>query len=86
MLRRDLKLSQEELSHRARLHATYLSDLERGMQTPTLDVVNRLAGALDVTLAQLFAPFDRTFRQRIRKIRSDVRSPGRSLKGRKSDR
>ena len=41
-LRRGLKLSQEETAHRARLHVTYLSDLERGMQTPTLDVV-RLA-------------------------------------------
>jgi transcriptional regulator with XRE-family HTH domain len=70
-LRRKLGLSQEETAHRARLHVTYLSDLERGMQTPTLDVVNRLATALRVTLAELFGPFDRRFRSRSRKSRAD---------------
>ena len=71
-LRRSLDLSQEELAHRARLHWTYLSDLERGQQTPTLDVVNRLARALGVTLAGFFAPLDEPFRLRSRKRRSDT--------------
>jgi transcriptional regulator with XRE-family HTH domain len=70
-LRRGLGLSQEETAHRARLHATYLSDLERGTQTPTLDVVNRLAVALRVSLAELFAPLSRRFRTRSRKLRTD---------------
>ena len=69
-LRRRLKLSQEETAHRARLHVTYLSDLERGTQTPTLDVINRLATALKVTLAELFRPMDTPFRQRLRRTRS----------------
>ena len=63
--------SQEETAHRARLHVTYLSDLERGMQTPTLDVVNRLATALRVTLADLFHPLDKRFRNRSRKPRGN---------------
>ncbi len=71
-LRWNLKLSQEELADRARLHWTYVSDLERGRQTPTLDVVNRLARAVGVTLAELFAPFDRPYRLRSRKRREDV--------------
>jgi transcriptional regulator with XRE-family HTH domain len=66
-------LSQEELADRARLHWTYLSDLERGRQTPTLDVVNRLACALGVTLAEFFGPFDTPFRVRVRKQRSDAK-------------
>jgi transcriptional regulator with XRE-family HTH domain len=70
-LRRQAQLSQEEVAHRARIHATYPSDLERGRQTPTLDVVNRLATALKVTLAELFGPFDRRFRIRARRTRSD---------------
>jgi transcriptional regulator with XRE-family HTH domain len=70
-LRRQAQLSQEEVAHRARIHATYLSDLERGQQTPTLDVVNRLATALKVTLAEMFAPMDRRFRARARKARTD---------------
>ncbi len=72
-LRRGLKLSQEALGARAGLHWTYLSDLERGQQTPTLDVVNRLARAFGVTLAEFFRPLDEPFRRRSRKPRSDVR-------------
>ena len=67
-----LGLSQEELADRVRLHWTDLSDLERGRQTPTLDVINRLARALGVTLAEFFAPFDESFRVRSRKPRSDT--------------
>jgi len=46
--------SQEELSTRAGLNRTYLSDIERGQGNATLDVMNRLAVALDIGLAQLF--------------------------------
>ena len=46
--------AQEELAERANLHWTYLSDLERGRQSPTVDVVNRLARALGVSLAEFF--------------------------------
>ena len=71
-LRRELGISQEELASRAGLHWTYLSDLERGRQTPTLDVVNRLARALGVTLAKFFSPFDEPYRVRFRKARRDL--------------
>ena len=70
-LRVRLKISQEELASRAGLHATYLSDLERGQQTPTLDVVNRLARGLGVTLAEFFATLDQPYRVRFRKRRRD---------------
>lgn len=63
--------SQEELASRAGLHWTYLSDLERGQQTPTVDLVNRLARALGVTLAEFFSPLDERYRLRFRKQRSD---------------
>ncbi len=72
-LRRRQKLSQEELADRAGLHWTYVSDLERGQQTPTVDVVNRLARALGTTLAKFFAPLDEPFRLRFRKRRSDAK-------------
>lgn len=72
-LRRLQGLSQEDLSDRAGLHWTYLSDLERGRQTPTMDVVNRLARACRVTLADFFAPFDKPFRRQSRKPRADVK-------------
>ena len=50
-LRKRAELSQEELAARASLYSTYLSDLERGRQSPTLDVVNRIARGLRVTMA-----------------------------------
>jgi transcriptional regulator with XRE-family HTH domain len=59
-------VSQEEIAHRAALHTAYLSHLEHGHQAPTLDVINRLARALNVTVAELFRPLDRPFRRRVR--------------------
>ncbi len=46
-------LSQEALAHEAGLHRTYLSDLERGERNPTIDVIDRIAKAYDVTLGTL---------------------------------
>jgi len=39
-------LTQEQLSFKAKLHRTYISDLERGRKSPTLDVIDSLASAL----------------------------------------
>ena len=74
-LRKRLGISQEELASRAGMHWTYLSDLERGRQTPTVDVVNRVARALGVTLAEFFSPFNQPYRVRFRKRRRDLPSP-----------
>lgn len=71
-LRERQDCTQEELASRAGLHSTYLSDLERGQQTPTVDLVNRLARALGVTLAEFFAPLDEPYRVRFRRPRRDV--------------
>ena len=42
-------MSQEELGFRSGLHRTFISLLERGARTPTLDTLFRLAAALDVS-------------------------------------
>jgi transcriptional regulator with XRE-family HTH domain len=85
-LRKERQLSQEDLAERADLHWTYVSDLERGQQTPTLDVVNRIARGLRVTLAEFFRPFDGSFRPRQRQQRQERRPPGRRTKGATSGR
>lgn len=54
------------------MHWTYLSDLERGQQTPTLDVVDRLARALGVTIAEFFSPLNEPYRLRFRRRRKDL--------------
>tara|TARA_R110000787_G_scaffold271309_1_gene378460 strand:+ start:1284 stop:1463 length:180 start_codon:yes stop_codon:yes gene_type:complete len=45
--------SQEELADRAGLHRTYVSAVERGVRNLTLSVLERLARALEVSLAEL---------------------------------
>lgn len=51
--RRAKGLSQEGFAHEAGIHRTYISDLERGARNPTIEVVDRLARALGVTLGDL---------------------------------
>jgi transcriptional regulator with XRE-family HTH domain len=52
-LRLDKGWSQEAFAHEADLHRTYISDLERGARNPTIEVVDKLAVALDVTAGAL---------------------------------
>jgi transcriptional regulator with XRE-family HTH domain len=46
-------LSQEELAHRAEIDRTYISSIERSVYAASIDVVDRLAKALDVEAADL---------------------------------
>ena len=47
--------TQEELAHRARIHVTYLSGIERGVRNPSLRSIRALARALGVRVGKLFA-------------------------------
>src|ERR1700722_15425493 len=51
--RASLGISQEELAHRAGLHRTYVSDLERGARNPSIESIEKLAGALQVSVSKL---------------------------------
>lgn len=46
-------LSQEELAHRADMDRTYVSALERCVYGATIDILDKLAVALDVEAADL---------------------------------
>jgi transcriptional regulator with XRE-family HTH domain len=46
--RQRAKISQEELGFRANVHRTYVSQLERGLKSPSLDVILRVAKPLGV--------------------------------------
>ena len=52
--RASLGISQEELAHRAGLHRTYISDLERGARNPSVESIEKLAAALQISVAKLF--------------------------------
>src|SRR6476660_2859793 len=53
--RNRLGISQEELAGRAGLHRTYVADIERGARNPSLESIDKLARALEVSIAGLFA-------------------------------
>ena len=53
-LRLARKWSQEELAAAARLHQVQISSIEAGKSNTTIDVLQRLARALGVPVAELF--------------------------------
>jgi transcriptional regulator with XRE-family HTH domain len=52
-IRRRASLSQEEITVRAGLHRTEVSQLERGHRVPRIDTLLKLAGALEVSPGEL---------------------------------
>ena len=56
-------ISQEELAHRAGLHRTYVSMLERGVRNSTLLVVSMLAKALGTTMTRMVGDLERATRR-----------------------
>jgi len=52
-IRKSRRLSQEVLAERAGISAQYVSNIERGRENPTLDLLFRLADALKVSLADM---------------------------------
>lgn len=45
-LRHSAGLSQEELADRSAIHRTYVSQIERGLKSPTIAIMMRIAKAL----------------------------------------
>jgi len=58
--REELGCTQEELAHRAGIHRTYLSDVERGGRNLSLVNIERLALALKLPISGLFQLVERT--------------------------
>lgn len=52
-------LSQEELAHRANLHASAISFLERGLRKPTLYSVFAIAKVLDIPPSEFIAAVEK---------------------------
>ena len=53
-MRRERKMSQEDLGLETGLEQAYLSDVELGRRNISLRNINALANALNVTLSELF--------------------------------
>lgn len=52
-LRHSAGLSQEELAERAAIHRTYVSQMERGLKSPTVVMLFRLARALNTSPSRI---------------------------------
>ncbi len=52
-------ISQEALAAKAELHRNYVGLLERGKQIPSILVVEKLAKALDTSMASLFRELEK---------------------------
>lgn len=52
-LRRERKISQEQFALSVGVHRTYISQLERGIGNPSLQVMYKIAKALNITLTYL---------------------------------
>jgi len=57
--REKVGLSQEALADEAGLHRTYISLLERGLRTPSILVVQKLAKAMSTTMTSLIRQLER---------------------------
>jgi len=55
--RRRCGLSQEELAWRAGLHRSYVADIERGARNASLQSIEKLARALQISFSTFFEPF-----------------------------
>ena len=53
-LRKNKQWSIEDLALEASINKNYLSDLERGKRNPTLNILDKIANALDIDLETLF--------------------------------
>ncbi len=51
--RRERGWSQEELAHRADLHRTFISSIERGVKNSTVVSIHNIAKAMDMTVSEL---------------------------------
>jgi len=53
-LRESRKLTQEALAERMNINTVYLSNIERGMANPTLDMLIRISEGLEVEMWEVF--------------------------------
>jgi transcriptional regulator with XRE-family HTH domain len=71
--------SQERLSEIVDISPNYLSNIERGKENPTLDLLIKLSGGLKVGIHEIFMisldEEPKALRQRLRRLVSEIRDP-----------
>ena len=58
--RESAELTQEQLAFAAQVDRSYISQLERDLKSPTLDMLFRLCESLDISASKLVARVERS--------------------------
>ena len=58
-IRQDRHISQEQLADMCGLHRTYISDVELGKRNVSLENIEKMALAFDMTMAELFTEVEK---------------------------
>lgn len=53
-LRKEIGLSQESLAYKAEVDRTYVTDVENGRRNVSIEILERLIKALDVSVTEFF--------------------------------
>ena len=53
-LRKQLSLSQEALAYKAEVDRTYMTDVENGRRNVSLEILEKIVGALEVSFTEFF--------------------------------
>lgn len=53
-IRKELQLSQEALAYKAEVDRTYVTDVENGRRNVSLEILERLITALEISFAAFF--------------------------------
>lgn len=53
-LRKEIGWSQEDLALESGVNKNYICDLENGRRNPSLEILEKIANALKITLSELF--------------------------------
>jgi transcriptional regulator with XRE-family HTH domain len=56
--RRSAQIFQEELADRAGIHRTYVSQIERGLKSPTIVMLLKLSKALETSPSTIIRQFE----------------------------
>lgn len=58
-LRKEKHLSQERFAGEAGVSTRYMSDVENGIRNISLDIIEKIAKQLDMTISELFAEVEK---------------------------
>ena len=60
-LRKEKKISQEKLAEAINSHQVYISEIERGLKTPSLPVLYEMAKTFGITLTELISIVEKEY-------------------------